>query len=161
MVSPARNPFRDLLDAAWVPPRGQAVTDRYTIVVLRCIGELPASDKNQRISDSGWQRTGGASGALLAAAGLGVPVSQHAEDTRLTGGCSMNAGRVAFRLGLRGMPVEAEARIVERDIRLLREIELMDRVRVFREGAVGAVMERARLSRAALVAAFFGQEAPA
>ena len=35
----------------------------------------------------------------------------------------MNAGRVAFRLGLRGMPVEAEARIVERDIRLLREIE--------------------------------------
>ena len=56
--------------------------------------------------------------ALLAAAGLGVPVSQHAEDTRLTGGCSMNAGPVAFRLGLRGMTVEAESRIVERDIRL-------------------------------------------
>jgi dihydroorotase len=35
----------------------------------------------------------------------------------------MNAGRIAFRLGLRGMPVEAESRIVERDIRLLREIE--------------------------------------
>jgi dihydroorotase len=67
--------------------------------------------------------------ALLAAARDGVPVSQHAEDTRMTGGCSMNAGRVAFRLGLRGMPVEAEARIVERDIRLLREIELADRVR--------------------------------
>ena len=61
--------------------------------------------------------------ALVAAAGMGVPVSQHAEDTRLTGGCSMNAGPVAFRLGLRGMTVEAEARIVERDIRLLREIE--------------------------------------
>ena len=58
--------------------------------------------------------------ALVAAAGIGVPVSQHAEDTRLTGGCSMNAGPVAFRLGLRGMTVEAEARIVERDIRLLR-----------------------------------------
>lgn len=67
--------------------------------------------------------------ALVAAARLGVPVSQHAEDTRLTGGCSMNAGRVAFRLGLRGMPVEAEARIVERDIRLLREIERGERVR--------------------------------
>jgi dihydroorotase len=61
--------------------------------------------------------------ALVAAARLGVPVSQHAEDTRLTGGCSMNAGPIAFRLGLRGMTVEAEARIVERDIRLLREIE--------------------------------------
>jgi dihydroorotase len=67
--------------------------------------------------------------ALVAAAGIGVPVSQHAEDTRLTGGCSMNAGRVAFRLGLRGMTVEAEARIVERDIRLLQDIERQDGLR--------------------------------
>jgi dihydroorotase len=67
--------------------------------------------------------------ALVAAASLGVPVSQHAEDTRLTGGCSMNAGRVAFRLGLRGMPAEAESKIVERDIRLLREIQRVDHVR--------------------------------
>ena len=68
-------------------------------------------------------------GALLAAGRLGLVVSQHAEDTRLTGGCSMNAGPVAFRLGLRGMTVEAEARIVERDIRLLREIEQAEGVR--------------------------------
>jgi dihydroorotase len=67
--------------------------------------------------------------ALVTAAGIGVPVSQHAEDTRLTGGCSMNAGPVAFRLGLRGMTVEAEARIVERDIRLLRDIERQDGLR--------------------------------
>jgi dihydroorotase len=67
--------------------------------------------------------------ALVAAAGIGVPVSQHAEDTRLTGGCSMNAGPVAFRLGLRGMTVEAEARIVERDIRLLRDIERSEGLR--------------------------------
>jgi dihydroorotase len=67
--------------------------------------------------------------ALVVAAGIGVPVSQHAEDTRLTGGCSMNAGPVAFRLGLRGMTVEAEARIVERDIRLLRDIERQDGLR--------------------------------
>jgi dihydroorotase len=67
--------------------------------------------------------------ALVAAARLSVPVSQHAEDTRLTGGCSMNAGPMAFRLGLRGMTVEAEARIVERDIRLLREIEKAEGLR--------------------------------
>jgi dihydroorotase len=67
--------------------------------------------------------------ALVAAAGMGVPVSQHAEDTRLTGGCSMNAGPVAFRLGLRGMTIEAEARIVERDIQLLRDIERHDGLR--------------------------------
>jgi dihydroorotase len=67
--------------------------------------------------------------ALVAAAGIGMPVSQHAEDTRLTGSCSMNAGPVAFRLGLRGMTMEAEARIVERDIRLLKDIERHDGLR--------------------------------
>jgi dihydroorotase len=67
--------------------------------------------------------------ALVAAAGIGVPVSQHAEDIRLTGGCSMNAGPVAFRLGLRGMTVEAESKIVERDIRLLKDIEQHDGLR--------------------------------
>jgi ABC-type sugar transport system ATPase subunit len=37
-------------------------------------------------------------------------------------------------------------------------VELMDRVLVFREGTVSAVMARDRLSRTALVSAFFGQE---
>jgi dihydroorotase len=41
----------------------------------------------------------------------------------------MNAGPVAFRLGLRGMPVEAESKIIERDIRLLREIEATEGIR--------------------------------
>jgi ABC-type sugar transport system ATPase subunit len=40
-------------------------------------------------------------------------------------------------------------------------IELMDRVLVFREGGVGAVLDHDQLSRKALVAAFFGQEVPA
>ncbi len=61
--------------------------------------------------------------ALRAAAALGLPVIQHAEDTRLTGGCSMNAGPLAFRLGLRGMSVEAESGLVERDIALLRQVK--------------------------------------
>jgi dihydroorotase len=61
--------------------------------------------------------------ALTAAARAGVPVIQHAEDTRLTGGCSMNAGAIAFRLGLRGMPIEAESGLVERDIRLLADLK--------------------------------------
>jgi dihydroorotase len=60
--------------------------------------------------------------ALRAAAKAGLPVIQHAEDTRLTGGCSMNAGPLAFRLGLRGMPIEAESGLVERDIALLRQV---------------------------------------
>jgi len=39
-------------------------------------------------------------------------------------------------------------------------VELMDRVLVFREGTVGAVLDRDHLSRAALLSAFFGQEVP-
>jgi len=61
--------------------------------------------------------------ALTAAARAGLPVIQHAEDTRLTGGCSMNAGAMAFRLGLRGMSIEAESGLVERDIRLLGDLK--------------------------------------
>lgn len=61
--------------------------------------------------------------ALRAAAKAGLPVIQHAEDTRLTGGCSMNAGALAFRLGLRGMPAAAESGLVERDIGLLKKVK--------------------------------------
>ena len=40
----------------------------------------------------------------------------------MTQGACMNAGPVAFRLGLRGMPAEAESSLVERDIRLVTEL---------------------------------------
>ena len=59
---------------------------------------------------------------LAAAARVGLTVIQHAEDTRMTQGASMNLGPVSFKLGLRGMPVEAETSIVERDIRLVAEL---------------------------------------
>ncbi|HEX4321813.1 MAG TPA: dihydroorotase [Acidobacteriaceae bacterium] len=59
---------------------------------------------------------------LINATRNGLSVIQHAEDTRMTGGCSMNAGATAFRLGLRGMPPEAEYGLVERDIRLVSEL---------------------------------------
>ncbi|HEY0263081.1 MAG TPA: dihydroorotase, partial [Granulicella sp.] len=72
-------------------------------------------------------------GALMASARLGVMISQHAEDTRLTartgGSSGVNAGALAFRLGLRGMTIEAESRIVDRDIALLRDIERSEGLR--------------------------------
>jgi dihydroorotase len=55
---------------------------------------------------------------LQAATQLNFPVIQHAEDTRQTGHCSMHEGAKSFRLGLRGMPVAAEAGIVDRDVQL-------------------------------------------
>jgi dihydroorotase len=113
------------MPAATVGSLGLELTDYAALVRAGAVG---FTDDGRPVLEDDVMRA-----ALVAAAKVGVPVSQHAEDTRLTcgllGGCSMNAGPVAFRLGLRGMPVEAEARIVERDIRLLREIERTERVR--------------------------------
>ena len=93
---------------------GKALND---YEALKVAGACAVSDDGKPIlGDETMLRT------LERAAGAGLPVIQHAEDTRLTGGCSMNAGPLAFRLGLRGMPVEAEAGIVARDIRLLAEL---------------------------------------
>jgi dihydroorotase len=109
------------MPAATVGSMGGELTD---FAALRAAGAVGFTDDGKPVLEEHVMRA-----ALVAAARVGVPVSQHAEDTRLTGGCSMNAGPVAFRLGLRGMTVEAEARIVERDIRLLREIEKSEGLR--------------------------------
>jgi dihydroorotase len=53
---------------------------------------------------------------------LNFPVVQHAEDTRMTEGCSMHAGPTSFRLGLRAMPSLAESAIVDRDVTLAQQI---------------------------------------
>jgi dihydroorotase len=58
---------------------------------------------------------------LRVAAELNLPVIQHAEDTRVTEGCSMNESPTSFRLGLRGMSASAETSIVERDIHLAQQ----------------------------------------
>src|SRR5580698_4564829 len=109
------------MPAATFGSLGHEITDFHE---LRQAGAVGFTDDGKPVLQDRVMRE-----ALVAAADLGVPVSQHAEDTRLTGGCSMNAGPVAFRLGLRGMTAEAEARIVERDIRLLRDIEEHDGLR--------------------------------
>jgi dihydroorotase len=109
------------MPAATFGSMGEEITDFH---MLQRAGAVGFTDDGKPVLEDRVMRA-----ALVAAAGIGVPVSQHAEDTRLTGGCSMNAGPVAFRLGLRGMTVEAEARIVERDIRLLQDIERQDGLR--------------------------------
>jgi dihydroorotase len=109
------------MPAATFGSAGEEITD---FQQLRRAGAVGFTDDGKPVLHDRLMRE-----ALVSAARIGVPVSQHAEDTRLTGGCSMNAGPVAFRLGLRGMTVEAEARVVERDIQLLRDIERQDGLR--------------------------------
>jgi dihydroorotase len=84
---------------------------------LKAAGAVAVTDDGKPIlKDSVMRET------LSAAARAGLPVIQHAEDTRMTNNCSMSAGAVAFRLGLRGISVESESSLVERDIRLLSEL---------------------------------------
>jgi dihydroorotase len=123
MVDAAREACVKLfaMPAATFGSMGEEITDFHELARAGAVG---FTDDGKPVLHDAVMRE-----ALVAAAGIGVPISQHAEDTRLTGGCSMNAGSVAFRLGLRGMTVEAEARIVERDIRLLRDIERSEGLR--------------------------------
>jgi dihydroorotase len=123
MLAPERNPAVHLLamPAATLGSLGEHLTHHEALVMAGAVG---FTDDGKPILEDHVMRA-----ALVSAARFGLPISQHAEDTRLTGGCSMNAGPVAFRLGLRGMSVEAESNLVERDIELLREIEGEERLR--------------------------------
>ncbi len=94
--------------------KGDVIND---YAALKAAGAVAVSDDGLPILKDSSMRE-----ALAAAARVGLSVIQHAEDTRMTAGGSMNAGPVAFKLGLRGMPAEAETSIVERDIRLVGEL---------------------------------------
>jgi dihydroorotase len=123
MLSPSRDPAINLLTmpAATLGSMGVTLSEYDALADFGAVG---FTDDGKPVLDSDvmWA-------ALVTAARLGLPISQHAEDTRLTGGCSMNFGPVAFRLGLRGMTDEAESGIVERDIQLLRDIEKVEHLR--------------------------------
>jgi dihydroorotase len=99
--------------------KGEAIND---FAALKSAGAVAVTDDGYPILKDNIMRE-----TLVAAARVGLSVIQHAEDTRLThfaggGVASMNAGPTAFKLGLRGMPTEAESGIVERDIRLVTEL---------------------------------------
>ena len=112
MLSPERGAIVNVFPvaAATVGSKGQKLTD---FRALQRAGAVALTDDGKPILEDEIMRD-----VLRAAAQLGLPVIQHAEDTRMTTGCSMNAGATAFRLGLRGMPDQAEAAIVERDVKL-------------------------------------------
>jgi len=99
--------------AATKGSQGKELTD---FAGLQRAGAVAVTDDGKPILEDSVMKQ-----ALLQAARLRIPVIQHAEDTRLTANCPMNLGPFSFKMGLRGQPGEAEARIVERDIALARE----------------------------------------
>ena len=100
--------------AATRSSRGTSLTD---FAALQAAGAVAVTDDGRPILDDEVMRA-----ALRLGAELNLPVVQHAEDTRLTDGCSMHEGPTSFRLGLRGMTAAAEANIVDRDVNLAQQI---------------------------------------
>ena len=100
--------------AATVGSKGAELTD---FRALQSAGAVAVTDDGKPILDDAIMRD-----ALVLGGELNFPVVQHAEDTRMTEGCSMHSGAQSFRLGLRGMTSADEASIVERDVQLALKI---------------------------------------
>jgi dihydroorotase len=102
------------IGAATRGSKGEAIND---FAALKSAGAVAVTDDGHPILKDNIMRE-----TLAAAARAGLTVIQHAEDTRMTQGASMNLGPASFKLGLRGMPPEAESSLVERDILLVAEL---------------------------------------
>ncbi|MFZ0314332.1 MAG: dihydroorotase [Candidatus Korobacteraceae bacterium] len=115
MLSPERGALVNVfpIAAATVGSAGEKLTN---FAALKKAGAVAVSDDGKPILDDKVMRN-----TLRRAARLNMAVVQHAEDTRVTVGCSMNYGATSFRLGVHGMPNSAEYSVVERDIALARE----------------------------------------
>jgi dihydroorotase len=78
-------------------------------------GAVAVSDDGRPVASAHLMRT-----ALEYAQAFDIPVIDHCEEPTLAHGGSMNEGIVSARLGLRGIPSEAEEIMVIRDILLAR-----------------------------------------
>src|SRR5215204_925399 len=78
-------------------------------------GAVAVSDDGRPVASAHLMRT-----ALEYARTFGIPVSDHCEEPTLAAGGSMNEGIVSTRLGLKGIPAEAEEIMAIRDILLAR-----------------------------------------
>ncbi len=78
-------------------------------------GAVAVSDDGKPVVSSQLMRT-----ALEYARTFGIPVADHCEDPTLALGGAMNEGLVSARLGLKGIPAEAEEIMAIRDILLAR-----------------------------------------
>jgi dihydroorotase len=78
-------------------------------------GAVAVSDDGKPVESAHLMRT-----ALEYARTFGIPVADHCEEPTLANGGAMNEGLVSARLGLKGIPAEAEEIMAIRDILLAR-----------------------------------------
>jgi dihydroorotase len=78
-------------------------------------GAVAVSDDGKPVESAQLMRT-----ALEYARTFGIPVADHCEEPTLAAGGAMNEGIISARLGLRGIPAEAEEIMAIRDMLLAR-----------------------------------------
>ncbi len=93
--------------------QGRSLAPMEELADAGCIG---FSDDGDPVSYDALMRE-----ALERAGSLGLPVMNHAEVHSMVGDGVMNLGPVSERLGLKGVPTEAESVMVARDVELARE----------------------------------------
>jgi dihydroorotase len=92
--------------------RGEALAEFGEMVGA---GAVAVSDDGKPVASAHLMRT-----ALEYARTFGIPVADHCEEPTLAAGGAMNEGIVSARLGLKGVPNEAEEIMAIRDILLAR-----------------------------------------
>jgi len=92
--------------------RGEALAEFGEMVGA---GAVAVSDDGKPVASAHLMRT-----ALEYARTFGIPVADHCEEPTLAAGGAMNEGLVSARLGLKGVPNEAEEIMAIRDILLAR-----------------------------------------
>jgi len=113
---------------------GKALCD---FIELKAAGAVAVSDDGNPVVDNQLMRR-----ALELAGKAGLPVMSHCEYPDLVAGGSLNEGRLASQMGLRGIPNAAESIMVMRDIALseltgvpvhIAHVSTQESVRVIRE----------------------------
>ena len=100
------------IGAISVGERGEALAEIGEMVAA---GAVAISDDGKPVASAHLMRT-----ALEYARTFGIPVADHCEEPTLAKGGAMNEGIVSARLGLKGIPAEAEEIMAIRDILLAR-----------------------------------------
>jgi len=90
--------------------KGEELSDMMTLKKAGCVA---FSDDGRPVMNAEVLRK-----ALIYAEDLNVPLSLHEEDLNISGDGVVNDGRIAFELGLKGIPNVSESSIIARDVEI-------------------------------------------
>lgn len=119
--------------------RGRKGEELADIGTMAAAGAVAFTDDGECVADAGVM-----SKVLRTVQAAGKIFMQHCQEPTLTRGAAMNAGPLATKLGLVGWPAVAEEVIIERDVRLNREIGCRYHAQHVSSGGSIEILRRAR-----------------